>query len=75
MKQCLTVSVSYLVAGIGSYYIFSGEVNFYSIVILLLGLSGILSDVFDKKWNKSFKKTVLLYPGLLKRFKLFKRIF
>ncbi len=51
MKRFLTISVSYFITGIGSYYIFSGHVNFYIILIFAVGLSGILFDVFHKGLN------------------------
>ncbi|WP_191090855.1 hypothetical protein [Niallia endozanthoxylica] len=49
MKRFLANAVSYFITGIGGYYIFSGDVNFYSLTILAVGLSGILYDLFHKK--------------------------
>ncbi|MDR7075847.1 hypothetical protein J2Y03_000835 [Neobacillus niacini] len=37
------------IRGIGGYYIFSGGANFYSIIILAIGLSGILFNIYHKK--------------------------
>ena len=51
MKRFLMISVSYFMTGIGGYYIFSGGANFYSIMIVAVGLCGILSDIFHKKLN------------------------
>lgn len=51
MIRFLTISVSYFITGIGGYYIFSGGADLYSIMLLAVGLSGILFDVFHKKLN------------------------
>ncbi|SOC37381.1 hypothetical protein [Ureibacillus acetophenoni] len=45
------IPISYIVAGIGCFYIFSGKVNVYSILILMIGLFGILVDLLKIKKN------------------------
>ena len=50
-ETIFNISVSYFMTGIGGYYIFSGGANFYSIMIVAVGLCGILSDIFHKKLN------------------------
>lgn len=41
----------YIVAGIGCFFIFSGKVNIYSVLILMIGLSGILVDLLHLRKN------------------------
>ncbi|WP_156111884.1 hypothetical protein [Ureibacillus manganicus] len=48
MKQFL-LSLSYIVAGIGCFYIFSGKINIYSIFILAIGFCGIVFDLYRKR--------------------------
>lgn len=53
MKRVLSVAVSYLTTGVGCYYIFTGTVNIYSLIILVAGILGVLIDVFGNKLRTS----------------------
>ena len=43
------VALAYCTAGIGFYHVFWGNANVYGFIILLMGLAGVLYDVFSKK--------------------------
>ncbi len=49
MKQLLLRLIVYPTAGIGIYHAFFGNGSFYGFVILIIGLLGILCDMFYKK--------------------------
>ena len=51
MKQRVIGALGYVTTGIGTYHIFLGEANFYSFIILIIGLLGVLYDVFYNKLN------------------------
>ena len=51
MRRLLYALIGYPTAGIGIYYTFFGNQNFYGIFILVLGLFGILSDICYKKFR------------------------
>lgn len=53
MKRALVSSISYLTAGVGCFYLFSGHISFASLIILALGIIGILYDVFYLQKSKT----------------------
>ncbi|WP_176330249.1 hypothetical protein [Oceanobacillus rekensis] len=51
MKRFIIASIAYMTTGTGVYHIFFGDSVPYGLLILMIGLLGILSDVFYKKLN------------------------
>lgn len=51
MKRNLMAAIAYCTAGMGFYHVFWGNANSYGFIILMIGLAGILYDIFYKKLN------------------------
>ena len=51
MRRFIIASIAYLTTGIGVYHTFFGGSKIYGLFILIMGLLGILSDIFYKKLN------------------------
>jgi len=51
MRRFIIASIAYLTTGIGVYHTFFGDFELYGLLILMIGLLGILSDIFYRKLN------------------------
>ena len=51
MRRFIIASIAYLTTGIGVYHTFFGGFELYGLLILMIGLLGILSDIFYRKLN------------------------
>lgn len=49
MKRYIMAAIAYIITGIGVYHTFFGGANIYGLLILIIGLIGILSDIFNEK--------------------------
>ncbi len=52
MKKMTSAVIAYFTTGIGFYYTFFNDANFYSLTILTIGLLGVLFDFYNKKVYK-----------------------
>ena len=52
MKRFIIATIAYLTTGVGVYHTFFGSSKIYGLFTLIIGLLGILSDIFYKKLNK-----------------------
>ena len=51
MKRHIIGAIGYVTTGIGIYHVFLGDANLYGFLILIIGLLGVLFDVFYNKLN------------------------
>jgi hypothetical protein len=49
LKRFTVAIIAYLTTGIGAYHTFFGGSKFYGLLILIMGLVGILYDLFYEK--------------------------
>nr|WP_198044803.1 hypothetical protein [Lysinibacillus timonensis] len=56
MKRFLVIAVSYVIIGIGAYYILSGSSTFYGGIIFAVGICGVIFDIFQSFKRRRYNK-------------------